>query len=249
MLRSTNGIKGYALKATDGNIGKAKDFLFDDERWIVRYLVADTASWLIGRKVLISPISLGHANDRNKSIGVRLSKDQIKESPPLDSDKPVSRQYEEDYFRFFGWPVYWQGDYTWGQSSYPEDLYKDPEKAVADEMINENENDSHLRSMNEVHNYHIKATDGEIGHVDDFVIDDDEWVVRYLIVDTRNFLPGRKVIISPQWTTGIDYSESIVSADMTKEEIKKSPEFKQEKPIDRDYEALIHDYYGRRYYW
>lgn len=249
MLRSSNGIKGYALEAIDGEIGKTKDFLFDDQCWAVRYLVADTASWLIGRKVLISPISLGHANDRKKSIGVRLSKEQIKDSPPLDSDKPVSRQYEEQFLRFFGWPVYWQGAYAWGPSSYPGDLYQDPEKADTDEAVNESENDKHLRSINEVRKYHIKATDGEIGHVDDFVVDDDDWIIRYLIVDTHNLLPSRKVLINTAWTKGINYDDSTISAELTREEVKNSPEFRPSKPIDRDYEILIHNYYGRRFYW
>lgn len=249
MLLSSNEIKGYSLEATDGAIGKAKDFLFNDEHWVIRYLVADTAAWLVGRKVLLSPIALGNPDYRTKSLEVKLTKEQIKDSPPLDSDKPVSRQFEIDYYRFYGWPAYWTGDFLWGTAAYPMDLYAAQPAPAAEELITDEDGDPHLRSMNEVHNYHIKAADGEIGHVEDFIIDDETWNIRYLVVDTRNWLPGRKVTVSPQWITDIDFGKALVHTDLTTEVIRESPEYDPSAPINREYEIQLYDFYGRRYYW
>ena len=114
MQNSTKDLKGNAIVATDGDIGKVDDFYFDDKSWTIRYLVADTGNWLLGRKVLLSPIAVGKADFSSGRINVKLTKKQVEESPSIDSDKPVSRQHEAYYHDYYGYPYYWSGPYLWG---------------------------------------------------------------------------------------------------------------------------------------
>ncbi len=174
MLRKAKTLKGYTLDSLDGEIGKAKEFYFDDQHWTVRYLVAETGNWLMGRKVLLSPYALVAVIKEEKKITVNLTKKQIEDSPSLDSDKPVSRQFEEAYYGYYGWPMYWDGDFMWG--SYP-NIVRDREELMKAAQ-NKKAWDPHLRSTHAVGGYHIQATDGEIGHVEDFVIDDETWAIR-----------------------------------------------------------------------
>jgi uncharacterized protein YrrD len=189
MLNKAKTLKGYKLNSLDGEIGHVKEFYFDDRHWAIRYLVADSGNWLTGNKVLISPYALIAVNKEEQYITIDLTKKQIEESPPLTSDKPVSRQFEEFYYRYYGYPMYWSGPYMWGY--YPS-LVREREqweKIIQDEKASW---DPNLRSTHDVSGHHIQATDGQIGHVDDFIIDDETWAIRYLIIDTHNWLPGKK---------------------------------------------------------
>lgn len=245
MLRSSSEIKGYSLKATDGSIGKARDFLFSDFNWVIRYLVADTGGWLSDHKVLVSPISLDKPDYDNQSLPIRLTRDQIKNSPSLETDKPVSRQFEISFHRHFQWPAYWGGALAWGIVAYPKELFLQAQKAAAEDVAEETDGDPHLRSMNEVEQYHIMASDGDIGSVKDFIIEDEDWKVRYLVIDTRKWLPGKKVIISSDWIEELDYTKSMVHVDISREKIRNSPEYDPKAPIVQMYEARLHDYYRR----
>lgn len=247
MLRSTKEINGYVLKARDGEIGRCKDFLFDDEFWTVRYMVADTGKWLPGRRVLISPISLDEPDWVTKHFPIRLTKKQIEDAQGLDEDKPVSRQYEVEYYKHYGWPNYWHGVDVWGTEAFPCPLYDEmiPED-VTDEGIS---GDEHLRSVDEVTGYHLQAIDGEIGHVEDFILDDETWTIRYIVVDTRNWLPGKKVLVSPAWFESIDWAENKVNVDLIRQQVKDSPEYDPTAPVNREYETKLYDFYGRPKYW
>jgi hypothetical protein len=247
MLRSMDEVKGYVLAAKDGEIGRCKDFLFDDEQWTIRYMVADTRKWIPGRKVLISPISLEDPDWTSKRLPVHLTKLQIEKAPLLKDHEPVSRQDEVSLHRYYGHPYYWVGTGFWGFEATPGAL-----RAAAEERVTvppEPEGDPHLRSADEVTGYHFEATDGEIGHVEDFIIDDDAWTIRYLVVDTRNWLPGRKVLIAPLWAEGFDWVERKVFVDLTQEQIRNSPEYDPRSPVNRDYENTLYDFYGRPVYW
>jgi hypothetical protein len=251
MLRSVNEIFGYVLSAQDGDIGRCKDFLFDDRAWTVRYMVADTGRWLPGRKVLVSPISLGEPEWRTRRFPVQLTKKQIEEAPPLEEDAPVSRQYEIRWTRYYGWPYYWTGASPWGSVEYPNALLmqKDLAEAAQQEEQGVDEADHHLRSVKEVTGYHIQATDTEIGHVEDFVLDEESWTLRYMVVDTRNWLPGRKVLVAPVWIASVDWAESKVFVDLSADQIKNSPEYDPSVPVNREYEVRLYDFYGRPRYW
>jgi len=245
MLYKVKTLNGYKLDSLDGDIGKVKEFYFDDQHWAVRYLVADTGNWLLDKQVLVSPYALRKVVEIDQVININLTKKQIEASPSLDSDKPVSQQYEELYYKYYGWPVYWDGPYMWG--SYP-DIVRD--RVMRDEPSTlQKPWNPHLRSTRDVTGHHIQASDGEIGHVEDFILDDETWAIRYLIIDTRNWWPGKKVLVSPQWIERISWSESKVFFNLTRETIQHSPEYSEETLIDRDYEYRLHRHYNRPGYW
>jgi uncharacterized protein YrrD len=245
MLIKAKTIKGYKLNGYDGEIGKVEEFYFDDHYWTIRYLVANTGNWLSDRNVLISPYALNTVNKEGQIIDIDLTKKQIEESPPLSSDKPVSRQFEETYYGYYGWPIYWGGPYIWGYSPY---IVRD-QKKWREFTKEEKAWDPHLRSTHDVDGHDIHATDGEIGHVDDFVIDDETWEIRYLVIDTKNWLPGKKVLVSPNWIERVSWSESAVFVNLSRDEIKNSPEYTEELMLTREYETELHGHYNRKGYW
>lgn len=245
MLNKAQVLKGFKLDSLDGEIGSVEEFYFDDRFWTIRYLVANTDGWLKGRQVLISPYALVAAIKEEKHIAVDLTKKQIEDSPSLATDMPVSRQFEDAYYGYHNWPMYWSGPYMWG--SYP---YLEKERAKWKKSAEGPDSwDAHLRSTREVTGYHIEASDGEIGHVEDFIIDDETWAIRYLIVDTRNWWPGKKVLVSPRWIERVSWSESKVFVNLSREAIKHSPEYTEESLLTRDYEAGLHQHYNRPGYW
>jgi len=249
MLYKTKTLMGYTLHSLDGEIGKVKEFYFDDNHWSIRYLVADTGNWLTGRQVLISPHALVAVNKEEQYISINLTKKKIEDSPSLDSDKPVSQQFEESYYGYYGWPMYGGGSYLLGSYPYPyivSDQIKSSEYTPASGVKNY---DYHLRSTHEVSGYGIHATDGEIGHIDDFIIDDKTWAIRYLIIDTRNWWPGKKILVSPQWIERVSWSENKVFVNLLRESIRQSPEYTDESLLTRNYETELHQHYDRKGYW
>jgi uncharacterized protein YrrD len=245
MLCKAKTLKGYTLNRLDGEIGKVKEFYFDDQHWTIRYLVADTGNWLTDRQVLISPYAMVAVNKEEQNIEINLTKKQIEDSPALDSDKPVSRQFEDAYYGFYGWPMYWGGPNMWG--AYPF-IVHDSEKWIEADRI-EKTWDPYLRSTHDVTGHRIQAADGEIGHVEDFIIDDETWAIRYLVIDTRNWWPGKKALISPKWIERVSWLESKVFVNLPCETIKQSPEYTEESLLTRDYEASLHRHYNRQGYW
>lgn len=244
------------IRASDGDIGSVVDFYFDDERWTIRYLVVDTGNWLPGRKVLISPISIRELSEAFKDTPhVALTKEQVRNSPHTDTDKPVSRQHEIQYADYFNWPYYWTGPGTWGAGAYPADLAaasatgKGEGAAALRTSQREDAGDPHLRSIKEVSGYFIEATDGELGHADDFVFDAETWEIRYVVVDTSNWWFGKKVLVSPQWIERVSYAQMKVHVSLSRVEIQNSPEYDPSLPISREYEARLYDYYKRPRYW
>src|SRR5688572_30756225 len=202
MLRNVNELRGFAIHATDGVIGEVDDLYFDDENWAVRYLVVDTGGWLSGRKVLISPYAIGLPNWDGRELPVRLTKAQVEGSPDIDTQKPVSRQHEAFYSSYYGYPYYWGSEGLWGLGAYPGILPADVPAATAEgEQEGAKEAlplqqpvDAHLRSCNELKGYQLHATDGDIGHVDDMLVEDRTWAIRYLVVNTSKWWGGHRVL-------------------------------------------------------
>jgi hypothetical protein len=246
MLNKAKTLKGYKLNSRDGEIGKVKEFYFDDRYWTIRYLIADTGNWLTGRQVLISPYALAAVNKEEQHISIDLTKKQIEDGPSLNSDKPVSRQFEQSYYGYYGYPMYWGGPYTWGY--YP-NIVRNLEKWKEATRAEKASWDPNLRSTQAVSGHHIQAADGEIGHVEDFIIDDETWAIRYLIIDTRNWWPGKNVLVSPQWIERVSWDESKVFVNLTRKAIKQSPEYTEESLLTRDYETGLHRHYNRQGYW
>jgi hypothetical protein len=245
MLIKAKTLEGFKLDSLDGEIGKVKEFYFDDRHWTIRYLVAETGTWLVDRQVLISPYALSSVDKEAKNIAVDLTKKQIEDSPTLDSHKPVSHQYEQAFYGHYGYPTYWGGPFAWGYYLYP---MRDREQWKVPAQDKKGW-DPHLRSTYSVSGHHIQTLDGELGHVEDFIIDDETWAIRYLIVDTHNWWPGKKVLVSPQWIERVSWGERKVFVNLNRETIKESPEYTEESLLNRDYEIGLHHHYHRKGYW
>jgi hypothetical protein len=246
MLRSVKELSGYKLEAHDGEVGQVHEFYFDDRAWVMRYVVVETGNWLIGRRILISPHSLEQPDWEEKRIRVKLSKKQIEESPSIDARKPVYRQHEIELMDYYKWPNYWE----MVGSHMPETALLIARSGVKKENKQQRRENPHLRSTREVIGYYIQARDGEIGHADDFIIEDENWIIRYVVVDTRNWLPwSKKVILSPSWVQEIDWADEKIFVDLKRKLIENSPEFDPSKPVNREYEIRLYDFYGRPKYW
>jgi hypothetical protein len=245
MLRSAKKIIGYHIQATDEVMGKVDDFLFEDTSWMIRYVVADTGDWLPGRLVVLSPISMGQVDWDNRKLSVMLTRQQIENSPSLAQHQPISRQQEIKLHEYYMWAPYWSQYTTTTQPPVPAVAVVQKEVANTEESGEE----SHLHSMREVIGYDIHASDGGIGHVDDFIVDDDTWRIQYMIIDTRNWLPGKHVILPPDWARQVDWFGKEIYVDLAKKVIKNAPVYDPATPINRDFEQHMYDYYGRPHYW
>ena len=215
-------LRGDAIVARDGDIGSVEDVYFDDERWGVRYLVVDTGGWLPGRKVLISPASIERdPGDDDKAIHVALSREQVERSPGAETDMPVSRQFEEAHARYYGYNYYWAGPYLWGAYPFPGSAAERVDTEQYRHMKAEEDRaaQSHLRSSGAVVGHRIEALDGAVGHVEDFVVNDDDWAIAGLVVDTRDWLPGRKVLVPPAAVQDIDWPQKKVFLRLTRNEV------------------------------
>ena len=229
MLLNLKKICGHKLIARDGEIGHVKDFYFDDKTWAIRYLVADTGNWLSGRQVLLSPYAFGSFDHDKKNLAVNLTKQQIENSPPIDEHRPVSRQYEQNYYGYYGWPTYWEGGEIWGGYDYP---------VLTPSLVRDSAgfyeypqwDDIHLRSTKAVHGYPIEATDGTIGTVSGFMVDDKRWVIRELAVETGHWYSGKEILICPSKIQRISYAESKVFVNLTKADIKRTAENNVARP-------------------
>jgi hypothetical protein len=253
MLRALNDLKGYSLLATDGPIGHVADALFDDRQWAVRYLVVDTGTWLSGRRVLISPMSLGHPDWMLQQLPISMTKARVERSPDVDTKQPVSRQHEIEQLAYYGHPFYWEGSGLWGTGAYPGVLAGTPVGPVtapsAGTASPAHARESHLRSSDAVIGYQILATDGELGHVENFLVEDETWAIRYMVVNTSNWWGGHHVLIAPSWIDKVSWTDSTVSVDLSQQAIKDAPPYDAEALFDRQQEAAMYEHYGRPRYW
>jgi hypothetical protein len=248
MLQRLDPIRGWKLEASDGEIGRVNDYLFDDDRWTVRYLIADTGDWLKKRSVLLSPVAMNRTDRDAKQIFVNITRDQVRSAPEFDANRPMSRRDEASYANYYQYPVYWGGIDVWGNTAHPGDLSRTRPTGSFD-PARYSDAERRLKRVSEVLGFHIRALDGEVGHIDDFLVDDDSWAIRYLLADTSNFIGGKWVLISPQWARRVDWNGLTVNLDMNKDHVKNSPEYDPNRPLDRTYEKQLYDYYERPVYW
>lgn len=225
MLRYAKALRGYKLGAGDEEIGKVIDLYFDDLTWAVRYFVVRTGGWFEDRRVLVAPGRIGPVGEDDEILKTTLTRAEVEASPPAESERPLSECMEVVFYPYHFWPP----DY--------ESRECDPSTQA------------HLRSMEEVEGYTVAAKDGDIGHVEGFIVDDTNWVVRYLAVDTRNYWPGKHVLVSPEWTREVNYNSGQVIVDLERDVIKESPEVDLDEPISREYETDLCRFYGREGYW
>lgn len=263
MLQSLQDFKKCSIVASDGDVGQVKDLYFDDDSWVIRYLIVETGSWLSERKVLISPISVHEPDWVAHKLRVAITRDQVKNSPDIDTSKPVSRQHEEQYLGYYGYAGYWGDAGLWGGGMVPMAMYPGyaglagdattreqalQENAKAERARHRND-DPHLRSCDAVRGYHIQATDGEVGHVDGFLVDDETWAVRYLVVNTSNWWLGHKVLIAPRWIDSVNWAEQTVTVDLSRDVVKSAPAYDPSAELDRPREASLYAHYARPPYW
>ena len=250
MLWNASAINGYAIAASDGNLGTVSDFLFDDASFRVRWLVVDTGNWLSGRKVLLPPFVLGHPDRTASEFAVRLTRQQVKDSPDIDSDRPVSRQMETHVYDYYGWSPYWDTGLYMGGYGYMGGVMGDGpllgsrRREDNYRLAQRDDGDPHLRSVEAITGYHIHATDGEIGHVKDFLMDDTDWSIHYLVVDTTNWFGGKKVLIAPRSAHEVDWTNKLVNLNVDRQRVKDSPTYDPSIVIDRAYERNFDSYYG-----
>jgi hypothetical protein len=265
MLRQSSELIGYSVRAKDGLIGTVSDLLFDDQSWTLRWAVVDSGNWMSGREVLLPPSAFGTPDMEQRHFPMELTREQIENSPELSEHEPVSRQKEIDLYSHYGWLPYWHPgtDPMSGAPGYPAGVpLPGGTDAVASPASRGSDGESlepadaqrlsgepHLRSIKEITEYYVHATDGDIGHVEEFLIEDGSWTIRYLVVDTRNWWPGRMVLVSPEWTEEINWEEQHIHIRQSREQIRTSPEYDPSASVDRAYEERLHGHYERPNYW
>jgi sporulation protein YlmC with PRC-barrel domain len=252
MLWNASVINGFTIAETDGELGSVKDLLVDDKAWVVRWLIVDTGNWLPGRKVLLPPSVLGTPDREMRQFPVKLTKQQVKDSPDVDTDLPVSRQSESHLYDHYNWDPYWDGSFSPGSlvMAVPTDVtmhlpYRYPHEQ--EEGPHLAWGNPHLRSIKAITGYGIHATDGEIGSVEDILINDKDWAVRYLTVDTGNWLPGERVLISPRSILKIDWVAEVIYLNVDRETVKKSPPYDPVITVDGAYDEKHFAYYSMYY--
>ncbi|MEO8974661.1 MAG: PRC-barrel domain-containing protein [Casimicrobiaceae bacterium] len=261
MLSNLHDLKGYVIRATDGDIGHVKDFYIDDRAWVIRYLVVETGSWLSSRKVLVSPISVGKLDWQEKTLPVSITRQQVANSPTIDTDKPVSRQHENQYLGYYGYLPYWGGPGLWGAETHPNLMMPEfvstpsaiqPQPDSVDigaSVARHKSDDTHLRSCNVVMGYHVHASDGEIGHVQGMLVDEETWAIRYLVVNTSNWWIGQQVLIAPDWIDTVSWIDGTLSLTVTRQAIKEAPPYDASFQVDRMHEFSLYKHYGNMAYW
>jgi len=262
MLRRAHKLIGAKIHAIDGDMGHVDDFYFYDDDWTVRYVIARTGPWFLGRQVMLSPSAIREWMWDAETLHVDLTKDQIKGSPDLDLAKPVTREQEMELARYYQWPTY--GSLTPAipdvsitnagvvNTAVPSTApaYAESTKTATELTRAAQASDlPHVHGIRALTGYRIVETDGEIGHVDDFFIDENSWQIQYLLIDTGTWLPGRKVLISTKWVEDIVWSDSQVLVNVTREQVKNSPEYDPRETVERPYEERLHDHYGFPPYW
>jgi hypothetical protein len=250
MLWDASAIDGYAIEAIDGRLGTVRDLLFEDVGWVIRWLVVDTGNWLPGRKVLLPLSALGQPDQALRHFPVKLTMQQVKDSPDVDTDQPVSRQVEAHVYDHYGWDPYWGGNFFPMNNAMAMPLVaplhlpgsKPRDQGSADAQ--RNEGDPHLRSIEAITGYHIHAIDGEIGHVEDFLLEDTGWSIRYITVDTRNWWPGERVLISPRSVREIDWAGRLLHLNVNRQKVKDGPPYNPTVTVDGAYDEAFLTYYG-----
>ncbi len=253
MLCSSKEITGYGIAARDGDIGQISDVHFDDARWVIRHLVVATGGWLSGRDVLISPHAVEHVDRGARQVRLNLSREQIEGAPSIDTDQPVSRQHESSYYDYYGYPYYWGGPGLWGGAAYPLGAWaaatpgRDtgmPEEVAAIARAEHESGDPHLRSSREVIGYHIEASDGSIGHINDFLFDERSWAIHYAVIDTHNWLPDRLVLVTPRTIESVDWAGSKVHVKLTRHAVEASPSYERSASLSKEDHEHIQRYFA-----
>jgi len=250
MLRSVNALVGFTISASDGDLGRVEALYFDDQHWTVRYFVVDTGGWLRDRRVLISPVCVRQPDWDRRRLPVALTMAEVQASPSVDTRRPISRQYEIAFAQHYGIPRYWPEYVGALPSPLAPPIVPGPFMNELGAHVEAREaEDQHLRSTEEVRGYRLGTIDGDLGHVDDFLVEDLTWRIRYLDVDTRNWWPGKHVLVAPEWIEEVDWQDATVRVAPTSDTLRSAPPYAASRPLDRGYEHKLYAHYGRAGYW
>lgn len=238
MLQKATELLGTTVMAADGDVGEIDDLYFDDQRWGLRYLVVKTGSWFDQRKVLVSPYALRSDSSRTQ-LKLDLTREQVRNAPEIDTDQPVSRRQEIAHARHFQYPFYWTGPNLWGMGGEPVMVNAVPyglasrerldhradqleDEAASARAEQEAIDECHVRSCREVCRYEASALDNRAGKIDDLLIDDQDWHVESLVIDTTRWLPGGKVAVTTSHVRQIDWHTRSVALDLDRNAVKHS---------------------------
>jgi hypothetical protein len=259
MLSSTKDLENYTIRAIDGDIGRVSSFYFDDQSWVIRYLAVNSGGWLADKQVLISPIAISSPNWEQRVLPVAITREQVKNSPDIDPEMPIPREHEIRYLGYYGYPAYWGGTGLWGADAHPGSLMRGAVASVPmpirppakpDAMTNARDNEGpHLHSCTALQKYRIAATDGDIGHVEGFLVDEDTWAIRYLIVGTSNWWLGHQVLIAPQWIEQVRQPNATVSVRLTRKQVRNAPPYDPSARPERGQESGLHAHDAQSGYW
>ena len=239
-------MKGGTVSSADGDLGTFEDFYFDDRSWTGRHLVVDTGGWLGGRRVLVSPRAITGIAPTGLRLETNLRREQVERCPDVDMSRPVSRADDAKLAAHYGYPLYWVGSERWGAGPLPAQFLLAAEVTEASAAMDDR---SHLLSARDVTGFGIEATDGELGHVEDFLVDEETWAIRYLIVDPRNWWPGEHVIVGVDWLNAVHRDRRTVSVEVTRETVRDAPVWRPDDRVDREYETRLYRHHGRSGYW
>ncbi|MFT4803598.1 MAG: hypothetical protein ACJAZM_000569 [Cyclobacteriaceae bacterium] len=235
MKRSIKSLIGFTLSATDGEIGKVREFYFDEYTWTIRYLVVGNVTWLSDRVVLISTEALLSVDWANKKFLVDLNKDQIENSPDINTNEPVSRQEEIKLNSYYAWAAYW------GPGYYGTGPTTDLKQEILEQSVGAENNQ--LRSTYKVSGYSVTASNGKIGDVEGFMMDDVNWKINFMLIDIGQWLPGKKVLLSPDLIKKIDWKTASVIVNTTVAHVKQSPGYDPDQELNEAYSLALHNYY------
>lgn len=233
MQRGLNGLTGYTIKARNGELGKVAEFYFDDETWIIRYMVVETGNWLFNRKVLIPHKALGSVDWDEGIFHVNLTMKQVSDSPDIDSKMTISRAQEIELYSHYSYSNYW-GEPFYTESASAMVANSIP-SAEAVQMPKKQKKDSHLCSSEKIKGFQIQTHEGMAGLVADFIVDDVTWMLNFMVISRHNRSQDENMLISPKWIEEIDWIESKVSVNISKETIEQGPGFDPLIPVARDF--------------
>jgi sporulation protein YlmC with PRC-barrel domain len=265
MLLRAKTLKSYSMLASDGELGSLDDFYFDSDTATIRYFVGDTRTWFFGGKVLLSPLSFKEIDRSNERIAVNATKDQIKDSPKPEEHEPITRRYEQQLSSYYGWENYWadnaaRRDITGFQAHAPmmppifnpegpreeHDGLKSDEAHASEQQYRE---DQQLISVEDIKGYKVHTADGEAGKIHDCVIDDEDWKIRYFVVNVGGFFNKELVLVSIDWLNDVSWRDHTITFDLENKRIEDAPEFVSDQPITREDEAALYEHYNRKGYW
>ncbi|MDQ0207815.1 PRC-barrel domain-containing protein [Alkalicoccobacillus murimartini] len=265
MFIQAKTLESFSMNATDGELGSIADLYFESNTFTLRYFVGDTRTWFFGGKVLLSPEAVTSIDAEKEHINVNETKEQIKNSPKPSEHEPVSRQYEAELRDHYGWKHYWgapiggvgagmgtPGAYPAAPGLIIPPPVSNPQSDQGEyesEALSHQTNHNFLQSINDLRGYTIHAKNGEVGKVLDFMLNEHDWSINYIIVDVGGVFTREPVPLAAEWITDISWQDKTITVNVEKELIERAPNYELHEPFTREHEAELYSHYNRKTYW